>query len=88
MEKVWKRYGILSVAFGGTPEYRPVCHLRSYNKMLLHDPGYKMVNYGKRAFGHAAPYLWNDIPENMRIMKSKSEFKSSLKTHLYRLAFK
>ncbi|KAF7661529.1 hypothetical protein LDENG_00259900 [Lucifuga dentata] len=33
------------------------------------------------------PKLWNDLPEDLRLAKSVSAFKSQFKTHFYRLAF-
>ena len=40
----------------------------------------KMVD---RAFSHAAPKLWNSIPDRVRTCKSLESFKKSLTTHLF-----
>ncbi len=42
---------------------------------------------GSRAFSHAAPYLWNSLPQDVRNSESLIVFKSLLKTHLFRQAF-
>ena len=47
----------------------------------------KMVTRGDRAFEIRAPRLWNSLPENLRLTKSLSGFKTLLKTNFYRLAF-
>ncbi|XP_072019637.1 uncharacterized protein [Amphiura filiformis] len=43
--------------------------------------------YGERAFAVAAPILWNALPEQIRKSPTLAQFKSQLKTHLYRIAF-
>ncbi len=50
--------------------------------MLLSIPDFNMVHYGRRAFSHAFPRLWNNIPVEIRKTDTKSEFKNKLKTHL------
>ena len=41
-------------------------------------------NYGARAFGSAGPRLWNELPLELRNCTSLTNFKSKLKTHLFR----
>ena len=43
--------------------------------------------YGERAFAVAAPMLWNALPDQIRKSPTLAQFKSQLKTHLYRIAF-
>ena len=68
--------------------YEPTRALRSSSLGLLkvrHTP--KMVTKGDRAFEVRAPRLWNNLPENLRLTKSLSAFKTLLKTHFYGFAF-
>ena len=37
----------------------------------------------ERAFGVAAPKLWNDLPQNLRDSSTLDVFKKNLKTHLF-----
>ena len=34
-----------------------------------------------------APHLWNDLPDNLRLVDSVVLFKQHLKTHLFKAAF-
>ena len=61
--------------------------LRSSNKGLLHVPRSGLKQRADRAFGVAAPRLWNHLPLDIRSAPSISAFKPRLKTHLYSLAF-
>ncbi|KAF7647893.1 hypothetical protein LDENG_00164970, partial [Lucifuga dentata] len=65
--------------------YEPACSLRSSGSNLLTIANSKTKS--DRAFALRAPKLWNDLPEDLRLAKSVSAFKSQLKTHFYRLAF-
>ena len=42
---------------------------------------------GCQSFAAAAPKLWNDLPVNIRTTTSIVSFRSSLKTHLFKLAY-
>jgi hypothetical protein len=42
---------------------------------------------GGRSFEKAAPTLWNALPSELQNIQSLTKFKSSLKTHLFSLAF-
>ena len=61
--------------------------LRSGNQMLLVVPLSRTKFYGDRSFSVAGPRLWNNLPKSLRLIKSISIFKTSLKTHLFRNAF-
>ena len=43
---------------------------------------------GDRAFCYAAPKLWNELPEDVRNIERIKCFKTALKTHLFKIAFK
>jgi len=43
------------------------------------------TDFEERFFAVAAPLAWNRLPENIRNLQSLQLFKSSLKTHLFRL---
>jgi hypothetical protein len=63
--------------------YQPPRSLRSTTKCLLNIPRMSLKRYGYRAFCHAAPLLWNDLPLNIRSGHELATFKSALKTHLF-----
>ena len=68
-------------------DYVPARSLRSGDrKGLLVVPPSKLV-IGSRAFSVAAPALWNELPESIRMSPSVASFKATLKTHLFRHAF-
>ena len=46
--------------------------------------GYIYYHYGKRSFGHAAPELWNSIPNDIKHAGTIEKFKTSLKTYLFK----
>ena len=54
--------------------------LRSSNKGLLHVPRSGLKQRADRAFGVAAPRLWNHLPLDIRSAPSISAFKPRLKT--------
>ena len=62
--------------------------LRSNGGLLLHQPNARLLKtLGDRSFTSAAPTLWNKLPAHLRNMDKFMNFKSSLKTHLFRIAF-
>ncbi|KAK0151915.1 hypothetical protein N1851_006719 [Merluccius polli] len=67
--------------------YAPARALRSTNQLLLVVPKTRLSTKGDRAFGAAAPRLWNSLPWHIRSAGSIEVFKSSLKTHLFSQAF-
>ena len=64
-------------------KYEPVRNLRSTQKDLYVVPIVKTKGYGERSFGHAAPELWNDIPDSVRHADTVGRLKSSLNTYLF-----
>ena len=67
--------------------YAPARALRSSDQLLLAVPKTRLKTRGDRAFGAAAPRLWNSLPWHIRSAGSIEVFKSSLKTHFFSLAF-
>ena len=61
---------------------------RSANATKLVEPRYNQEHYGKRAFSVAAPRLWNSLDVSVRNAPSLSSFKTQLKTHLFRKAYR
>jgi len=62
--------------------------LRSNGGLLLHQPSARLrKTLGDRSFTSAAPTLWNKLPAHLRNMDNFMNFKSSLKTHHFRIAF-
>ena len=62
--------------------------LRSCASTVLVFPKGKMLcTFGDRTFSMTAPKLWNALPAQLRSISSLSEFKSSLKTQLFKLPF-
>jgi hypothetical protein len=61
--------------------------LRSNSKFLLTLPRTRSVKYGDASFSHAAPFLWNKLPDECRMATSINDFKSKVKTFLFRQAF-
>ena len=60
--------------------------LRSTNRQLLHQPR-SHNSFGDRSFIICAPKLWNQLPIQIRNSTCLSSFKSTLKTHLFKLAY-
>jgi hypothetical protein len=50
-------------------------------------PKTKLVNYGDRSFAKMAPKIWNSIPLPIRTANSLSQFRSMLKTDLFKLEY-
>ena len=67
--------------------YTPVRDLRSRTMDLLHAPQFRLDAYGGRAFANAAPRLWNKLPYGVKQASSIENFKTALKTHLYKQAY-
>ena len=55
--------------------------------ITLHVPRTKLVSAGDRAFAVAGPRLWNGLPVHIKKSDSLEQFKKSLKTHLFKIAF-
>jgi hypothetical protein len=67
--------------------YKPQRILRSTNQNLLSVPKTKLKYYGDRSFSKCAPVLWNNLPLELRQATELSQFKSMLKTHLFKTAY-
>ncbi len=67
--------------------YTPTRSLRSSNWNLLAVPRIWTNKSGGRAFGYAAPKLYNSLPIGINTSASLPIFKKHLKTHLFMLAF-
>ena len=63
--------------------------LRSSNRCLLAVPSSRprTTTYGDQSFIHAAPKLWNNIPEEIKQGKTISIFKTRLKSFLFKNYF-
>ena len=67
-------------------EYEPPRELRSTGTRLL-VVSQPRTELGKRAFSFAAPYVFNGLPENLRVETSHDAFKRNLKTCIFIRAF-
>ena len=67
-------------------EYKPIRNLRSSVQLQL-ITSITSTQYGQRSFSAAASELWNDLPLHVKNSQTLAQFKSSLKTHLFILAF-
>ena len=47
----------------------------------------KLATYGQRSFSHAAPMLWNSLPDSLRHCATLSSFKLNIKTYLFKQAY-
>ena len=67
--------------------HHPTRTLRSADAHLLEVPRNKLCTQGNRAFSHAAPHLWNNLPLAMHAADCHNSFKKQLKTLLFKHAF-
>ena len=68
-------------------EYKPTRNLRSSCKLNLISATVSTLTYGHRSFYKASAELWNNLPMHVKSCRTVSLFKSSLKTHLFKVAF-
>ncbi|KAF7663890.1 hypothetical protein LDENG_00195450 [Lucifuga dentata] len=61
--------------------------LQSSSAVLLSVPSFRLSTLGARAFSCSAPRLWNSLPLHIRQLDSITQFKSQIKTHLFKLAY-
>ena len=54
---------------------------------LLSVPPSRTVTHGDRCFSVASPTLWNNLPVSLRTAKCLTQFRSQLKTHIFKVAF-
>ena len=67
--------------------YQPSRSLRSASERLLKLPKRNMKTVGHRSFSYQAPSIWNSLPVEIRGLPTLPQFKASLKTYFFRLAF-
>ena len=67
--------------------YRPARQLRSSARNLLSVPTIKLATYGQCSFSHAAPMLWNSLPDSLHHCVTLSSFKLNIKTYLFKQAY-
>ena len=68
--------------------YIPSRSLRSAaDTRMLKVPRRNKKKQGQRAFSYIGPVTWNSLPPSVRYSATLTQFKSALKTHLFRLAF-
>jgi len=67
--------------------YSPSRLLRSQNSGQLVIPRISKSTAGGRFFSYLAPKLWNSLPNIVRETDTLCQFKSSLKTHIFDLAY-
>ena len=60
--------------------------LRSSSENFLAVPRSRLKTYGDRAFFAVAPRLWNQLPPELRGVTSVDQFRTHLKTYLFKLA--
>ena len=61
---------------------------RNTNTYRLEPKTTRTITYGDRAFSAAAPFLWNKLPTNVRLITKIEPFKREIKTYLFNLAYK
>ena len=66
---------------------KPPRSLRSSCKLKLKLPKTKFKSYGDRSFSYTAPLLWNQLPDEVCSAQTVENFKSKLKTYLFKRAF-
>lgn len=68
-------------------KYSPPRCLRSSSHVSLLSKSYNLKCHGYRSFSVAAPLLWNSLPSTIRDISSINEFKSALKTYLFKQSY-
>jgi len=67
-------------------DYVPTRNLRSSSQYLLNVPVVR-TQIARRAFSHAAPSVWNNLPVDIRRSESFGRFRTQIRTLYFRLAF-
>ncbi len=70
-----------------TPLHVGCYSLRSNEQNLLIVPKTMRKTFGDRAFAKAGPFLWNELPTDIREVSTVETFKNRLKTFLFKKAF-
>ena len=60
---------------------------RSGSETVLVIPMTRTVKYGVRSFEYSAPYLWKQLPSDIKDAPSFGVFKARLKTYLFKKAY-
>ena len=69
-------------------EYKPTSNLRSSSKLNLISATVSTLTYGYMGlFYKASAELRNNLPMHVKSCRTVSLFRSSLKTHLFKVAF-
>ena len=68
-------------------EYKPCRKLRSSSQFNLVSTCVSTLSYGHRSFRKASADLWNKLPQHIKYCQTINQFKTSLKTHLFTMAF-
>ena len=77
--------GTLSPSLSATLAKRNATrNLRSSDENLLVVPRYNLKTAGRRSFSVAAPMVWNSLPSLLRHAPSLPQFKTNLKTYLFK----
>ena len=81
--------GIAPDYIADLPLEKPDCpdQLRSNDQGLLLIPKARAMTLSDRAFAHAGPSTWSKLPYNNRNIKSIENFKSQLKTFVFKKAY-
>jgi hypothetical protein len=66
--------------------YTPTRNLRSLSQFRLTNSS-PSTQYGHRSFSVASAELWNSLPLHIKNSQTVNHFKTSLKTHLYSIAY-
>ena len=66
--------------------YVPSRQLRSSSMQLIMTEATK-TEIARRSFSQAAPSVWNCLPYEIRAAETFERFRTSIRTHLYRIAF-
>ena len=61
--------------------------LRSETSNELDRTSPNLITYGQRSFSFASQSLWNGLPPHMRHIEDIEQFKTVLKTHLFKQSF-
>ena len=61
--------------------------LCSSSQNFLAVPRTRLKTCGDRAFSTAAPRIWNQLSPELRSVTSVDQFRSQLKTYLFKLAY-
>ena len=67
--------------------YQPRRFLRSAHRNLLEEKPYNLKRTGGRSFSVQAPRLWNCLPDDTRNCTELNQFKTNLKTFLFKKSY-